>query len=152
MDEPSPNLPADARLLPARGATSIPGAPVMATLRAEPEWGRQGGLHSLLPSRPTPRFPAGAEHGAGCGHCRALAPSPSRDQPWLVSQQPGSRQPHTSVGFLQRTKLGYTDHALLPAHEECLRVLISPPARCLTGLGHSGYDPISAQRIAIGTS
>lgn len=152
MDEPSPNLLADARLLPARGATVIPGALVTATLRAEPKRGWQGGLHSLLPSHPTPRFPAGAEHGAGCGQCRALAPSPSGAQPRLVSQQPGSRQPRTSVGFLRRTKLGHTDHALLPAHEECLRVLISPPAWCLSGLGQSGYDPISAQRIAIGTS
>lgn len=151
MDEP-PRTSLWTQLLPARGAASIPGALVTATLRAEPKRGWQGGLHSLLPSHPTPRFPAGAEHGAGCGQCRALAPSPSGAQPRLVSQQPGSRQPRTSVGFLRRTKLGHTDHALLPAHEECLRVLISPPARCLSGLGQSGYDPISAQRIAIGTS
>lgn len=127
----------------------------MATLTAEPEQGRQGGLHSLLPSRPTHRFHAGAEHGAGLvaaqvavtvtqqGLAPARVPRPLR---------PGSCQPRTSAGFLRRTELGYTDHALLPAHEECLRVLISPPARCLTGLGHSGYGPSSAQRIAIGTS
>lgn len=66
----------------------------------------------------------------------------------------GSRQPlaaGTSVGSLQRTKRVYMDHALVPAHEECLRVLISPLVCCLSGLDHSGCDPISAYHIAIET-
>ena len=49
-----------------------------------------------------------------------------------------------SVGFLQRTKRAYMDHAAVPAHEGCLRVLISPLVCCLSGLDRSGYDPISA--------
>lgn len=66
----------------------------------------------------------------------------------------GSRQPlaaGTSVGSLQRTKCVYMDHALVPAHEECLRVLISPLVCCPSGLDLSGYDPILAYHIAIET-
>lgn len=49
----------------------------------------------------------------------------------------GSRRPlgaGGSVGFLRRTKCVYMDHALVPAHQECLRVLISPLVCCFQAL------------------
>lgn len=129
-------LPAGTRLcLHTRGFALWSSSRCHTHSQGEAAGSEQGGrvAQSPLQAVPARRFPwvwstalAGSSAGLwGCHRARSGA----RTACVCCPMSPRPLQAHTSVGFLCRTKLGCTGHALLPAHEECLRVLISLPAQ-----------------------
>lgn len=129
-------LPAGTRLcLHTRGFALWSSSRCHTHSQGEAAGSEQGGraAQSPLQAVPARRFPwvwstalAGSSAGLwGCHRARSGA----RPACVCCPMSPRPLQAHTSVGFLCRTKLGCTGHALLPAHEECLRVLISLPAQ-----------------------